>query len=170
MNKRAQAALEFLSTYGFAFLIILVMIGALAYFGVLNPNNLLPERCGFGSNFHCVDFRVLDVVGDPQVNFYLQNNLGEVVSIFQADMTMAIAGGGAAATSCAIDPTAVPLPDPYLLPAGGGQVEVQCDSFGAGGESTGPGSRMKFTVDFTYQTATGKYPHPAQGEIFAEVQ
>ena len=43
--KRGQAALEFLSTYGFAFLIILVMIGALAYFGVLDPTRFLPNRC-----------------------------------------------------------------------------------------------------------------------------
>lgn len=34
---KGQAALEFLTTYGWAFLVILVMIGALTYFGVLAP-------------------------------------------------------------------------------------------------------------------------------------
>jgi len=38
MNKKGQAALEFLTTYGWAFLVILIMIGALSYFGVLNPS------------------------------------------------------------------------------------------------------------------------------------
>ena len=33
-NNRAQAALEFLMTYGWAILVVLVSIGALAYFGV----------------------------------------------------------------------------------------------------------------------------------------
>ena len=35
---------EFLTTYGWAFLVILVMIGALAYFGVLNPENFMEEE------------------------------------------------------------------------------------------------------------------------------
>lgn len=45
MNKRAQAALEFLMTYGWAILVVLAAIGALAYFGVLSPTNFVPERC-----------------------------------------------------------------------------------------------------------------------------
>ena len=39
--RRGQAALEFLTTYGWAFLVILVMIGALAYFGVLDPERFV---------------------------------------------------------------------------------------------------------------------------------
>ena len=34
MHKKSQAALEFLTTYAWAFLVIIIMIGALAYFGV----------------------------------------------------------------------------------------------------------------------------------------
>ena len=45
MKKKAQAAMEFLMTYGWAILVVLIVIGALAYFGVLNPQNLLPEKC-----------------------------------------------------------------------------------------------------------------------------
>lgn len=45
VNKRAQAALEFLMTYGWAILVVLAAIGALAYFGVLSPSNFVPERC-----------------------------------------------------------------------------------------------------------------------------
>ena len=41
-KKGESAALEFLTTYGWAFLVILVMIGALAYFGILNPG---PRDC-----------------------------------------------------------------------------------------------------------------------------
>jgi hypothetical protein len=43
-NRKAQAALEFLMTYGWAFMVILIMIAALAYFGVLNPDRILPDR------------------------------------------------------------------------------------------------------------------------------
>ena len=44
-RKKGQAAMEFLMTYGWAILVVLVAIGALAYFGVLSPDRFLPERC-----------------------------------------------------------------------------------------------------------------------------
>ena len=49
VNNRAQAALEFLTTYGWAFLVILVMIGALSYFGVFSPDSYVPDSSNFGA-------------------------------------------------------------------------------------------------------------------------
>ena len=46
--KKGQAALEFLMTYGWAILVVLIVIGALAYFGVLDPKRFLPEKCELG--------------------------------------------------------------------------------------------------------------------------
>jgi len=57
MNK-GQSALEFLVTYGWAFLVILIMIGALSYFGVMDPARYLPDYCILGSGFTCVDSRM----------------------------------------------------------------------------------------------------------------
>lgn len=74
-QTRGQAALEFLSTYGFAFLIILVMIGALSAFGVLNPQNILPDRCTTPPAVGCVDYQ-LDSTAD-QFGIVLRNNAGE---------------------------------------------------------------------------------------------
>ena len=36
-TRKSQAALEFLMNYGWAILVVLIAVGALAYFGVLNP-------------------------------------------------------------------------------------------------------------------------------------
>ena len=52
-NKKGQVALEFLTTYGWAFLVVLVMIGALSYFGVLNPENYISDSCNFGTVLSC---------------------------------------------------------------------------------------------------------------------
>ena len=41
--RKAQAAMEFLMTYGWAILVVLAAIAALAYFGVLSPSKMLPE-------------------------------------------------------------------------------------------------------------------------------
>lgn len=86
--KKSQSALEFLTTYGWAFLVILIMIGALAYFGVLNPQQLLPERCTVSPGFACTEY-VLDSDGDIGAGFWtatedtgfvmLRNNVGSVI-------------------------------------------------------------------------------------------
>lgn len=46
--KKAQSAVEFLITYGWAFLVILVVIGALVYFDVLSPSRFIPDSCRSG--------------------------------------------------------------------------------------------------------------------------
>jgi len=45
LSKKSQAALEFLMTYGWAILVVLVAVGALAYFGVLSPCRLYQIGC-----------------------------------------------------------------------------------------------------------------------------
>ncbi len=58
MLRRSQAAMEFLMTYGWAILVVLIAVGALAYFGVLSPDVLLSERCVItpGSGLFCDDY------------------------------------------------------------------------------------------------------------------
>ena len=84
-QKRAQAAMEFLLTYGWAILVVLAVIGALGYFGVLNPSALLPEKCVFGPGMICSDFRAT-LSGhysqtEGALTFDLVNGLGENVYI-----------------------------------------------------------------------------------------
>jgi len=79
--KKSQAALEFLTTYAWAFLVILVMIGALAYFGILNPSKLLPDRCNFGSEIGCDKNRMKIDLSDTGPSMVLSNNFGTAVNI-----------------------------------------------------------------------------------------
>ena len=57
-NKKSQAAMEFLMTYGWAILVVLAAIAALAYFGVLSPAKLLPEKCVIEAGMTCVGHKV----------------------------------------------------------------------------------------------------------------
>jgi uncharacterized protein (UPF0333 family) len=72
MFKKSQAALEFLMTYGWAILVVLVAIGALAYFGVLSPEKFLPSKCTLPAGVACVDFKI-EAAG---VTVVLRNGLG----------------------------------------------------------------------------------------------
>ena len=53
MKRRAQVALEFLTTYGWMFLVVGAVFGAMAYFGVGNLRDSVPVRCDFGFDFNC---------------------------------------------------------------------------------------------------------------------
>jgi hypothetical protein len=54
MAKKSQAAMEFLTTYGWAFLIIIVAIAGLTYFGVFDFYRVLPEKCEiYSSDLSC---------------------------------------------------------------------------------------------------------------------
>ena len=76
--KKGQAAMEFLMTYGWAILVVLAAIGALAYFGVLSPDRFLPKKCTMESGFGCVDFSITDGNSDGNgvLVVYLTNGLG----------------------------------------------------------------------------------------------
>lgn len=99
MNRKAQAALEFLTTYGWAFLVILIMMSALAYFGVLNPSKLLPDRCNFGAEVGC-NKNALVVKGgtagdiDNTLTMRLANNFGVGVVVTVARVTTDVATAG----------------------------------------------------------------------------
>jgi len=54
-EKRAQAAMEFLMTYGWAILIILIALGVLFYLGVFNPKT--PNTCELKAPFVCKDVK-----------------------------------------------------------------------------------------------------------------
>jgi len=71
-NKKAQAAMEFLMTYGWAILVVLAAIAALAYFGVLSPDRFLPEKCTLPSGVACLDF----TGASSQVELVIQNSAG----------------------------------------------------------------------------------------------
>jgi hypothetical protein len=72
VSGRGQAAMEFFVTYGWAFLIVLVTLAVLAYFGVIDPSKLLPSQCTVGGGFSCTQYKVTGT----QVQLGIQNNLG----------------------------------------------------------------------------------------------
>jgi hypothetical protein len=54
--RRGQAATEFLMTYGWAVLMTLVAMGALAYFGIFSPRTFMPDNCDVGVPFGCFEY------------------------------------------------------------------------------------------------------------------
>ena len=71
-NRKSQAAMEFLMTYGWAILVVLAAIAALAYFGVLSPEKFLPEKCLIETGFTCISSKI----ESSQSTIILSNGLG----------------------------------------------------------------------------------------------
>ncbi|MEM3227507.1 MAG: hypothetical protein QXR58_02335 [Candidatus Micrarchaeaceae archaeon] len=52
---RAQSAMEYLMTYGWAILIISIVLGALAAMGLFNPSTYINSQCIFPAEFSCIN-------------------------------------------------------------------------------------------------------------------
>lgn len=77
-------------TYGWAIVVVLAAIGALAYFGVLSPQKLLPDRTIFAAPVPSLDVAVISKSGN-NVSIAFRNNKGISITIPQI-------GGTATAT------------------------------------------------------------------------
>jgi len=72
---RGQAAIEFLTTYGWALLVTLLSIGVLAYYGVMGGDRFVPEYCAFGPGLGCVEYAATD----EAVLLGIQNNMAKTI-------------------------------------------------------------------------------------------
>ena len=71
INSKGQAALEFMTTYGWAILAIILAISTLYYFDVLDPDKYIQTSCNTGNQIECVE-AVIYTNGDFGIR--LRNN------------------------------------------------------------------------------------------------
>ena len=76
--KKAQAAMDFIMTYGWAILSVFAVIGILAYFGVLSPEKYIADDCVFlQENFECISH----TIASNAVSLSIRNMKGSDVEI-----------------------------------------------------------------------------------------
>ena len=156
-NKKSQAALEFLTTYAWAFLVILIMVGALAYFGVLSPSKLLPDRCNFGSEVSCDKNRMKVDKSDTGPKMALTNNFGTAVTIKTIRVINSNTGSGCTGTT----------PSPYTDWSSGSSITLTATGCG----TLIVNEKIKFSVEIDYYAiAAGEdYTKTVFGEIYSSV-
>ncbi|MEA3398894.1 MAG: hypothetical protein U9R00_00045 [Patescibacteria group bacterium] len=143
-KTKGQAALEYMITYGWAFIVIIAAISVLGYFGFLNPSKYIPESCEFGEQLKCIDHYVDD---DGQVIFRFRNN-------FETDIELIRATGDAEESD--IDETI----------ADGAVKKITLDSTKT---DLFPGTKERFDIEFTFKRVGGSHEHKLSGSVFAEV-
>ncbi|MBI2135338.1 hypothetical protein HYU09_05075 [Candidatus Woesearchaeota archaeon] len=146
-SGKSQAALEFLMTYGWAILVVLVAIGALAYFGVLSPDKFLPSKCTLPAGIACTDFKVTTgaTLITGTVDIVLRNGMG-----FDAT---SVEVGVEGCTAKDNTPSTI---------ANGAQ-----EQYTATGCTVTSGSKYSGDINVTYQNADTGLTHNVQGSITA---
>jgi hypothetical protein len=84
INKKSQAAMEFLMSYGWALLVVLLVIAALAYFGMLNPERFLPDKVNLGTGL-TVTSSTLD---ERYLTLIVNNGMGKALYNFAINATL----------------------------------------------------------------------------------
>src|SRR3989338_7582718 len=140
-NRKSQAALEFIMTYGWAILVVLVAIGALAYFGVLSPDRFLPFKCTLQSGIACLDHKATAT----SLVIYVKNSLGYdlTVDAVKAEQCTALGSQGA------------------LSNGGSAQYTLTC---------VNSGSKYNGDVNITYTNTDTSVQHTNQGEVTTKIE
>ena len=165
MVKRGQAAMEFLMTYGWAILVVLAAIGALAYFGVLSPDNFLPDSCRMGGEFGCLESQVTSDGSNTMVYLGLQNNVGSSLT----NVTVTVDGPGCgiddASTGEITNSTNPSVPNGQRLEFGSlpGLVELDCGAGAAEGE------RFQADITISYLRSNAELRQTASGTLQTRV-
>lgn len=162
MLKKSQAALEFLTTYAWAFLVIIIMVGALAYFGILKPGKLLPDRCNFGTEFGCIDYSINYGTGAGTagtVSLRIKNSIGESIVVDSISIT-----------NEASTPLACTAPTVTNW-ASDGIKSLQWTACNTAAAGIVKGEKAKAGISITYHTAksSSAYAHTVLGEVFSTV-
>ena len=150
MNRKGQAAMEFLMTYGWAILVVLVAIGALAYFGVLNPSSFLPSSCTLAPGMGCDDYKVTPTTAQ----LILRNGIGNDLS----SVRVAIAGCTPSAEADGDDA----WNDGDILGSTDGIMLTGCSNGAIG-------SKFKQDVTLTYSSSSG-INHSVTGIVTTKIE
>ncbi len=142
---KGQSAIEYLMTYGWAILIILIVAGVLAWYGFFNPAASLPAtKTGFSE---------LDVVSPWDMSsadvlrIELENRVGQTINI----TSITVDEGTTLPTS----PTSCTGFTPFTIAAGGRSALQTLNCSGASTGSTGDNYNVYVIVTYTAGSLTG---------------
>ncbi len=156
---RGQAALEFLTTYGWAILVVLLAIGALGYYGIYNPGDSQPESCMMSPGLACGGYQLTTTGSDAELTLYLKNSFGKQINL----QKVTIEPGFDYTTSSCDD-----------LDLGGQFVNEEDEAvivctYGLS-QPISDDEKEKLSVSLTYRDADGVYDKTAEGDIVVSPQ
>lgn len=162
---KGQAAMEYIVTYGWALLGLVILIGALTYFGVFNPEDTLPDKCYLNKDLECLDHQIISDSSGEYVKLIVKNLKRNDVYISNITCTLG--------NTYSVDPlTSVSLVGDYdgtnygILPTNA-EVEITCG--GVSAEQFSKDSKRKVLINLEYFEDVD-FKKIIKGDVFSKVR
>jgi len=84
---RGQSAVEFLVTYGWAILVLVIILGLLFTSGIFSPSYLVSEECSLGPKLPC-KFLLYNEDGTTKLALQVTNGFGYKIRVTKATLSM----------------------------------------------------------------------------------
>lgn len=169
-NKRGQSSLEFLMTYGWAIMVIGVVFGAMIYFGISTPTQVVPESCLFEQSILCNEFQSKVDPGDDYMLVIIDNNVGLPINITGVSLDSM----STRMSNCEVDSYYDHLTDTQIDGAnpltvgtsGTAQIRLECSpaTFLTKGDTVRTDIEIKYEID-----RPGYFPKTATGTVVSKV-
>lgn len=147
-NVRGQAALDFLMTYGWALVLIVLIAGALQMLGIFDVGNFIGSRSSGFTQVNAVGWRV-----DPSGQFTLQlkNNAGTDINITNI--------------SAAFGQSTVYNDTVFFVPYGSQSAPIQVGAF----PSLSQGQSYSIKIGIRYTDTATNFPYTDSGTVTGKV-
>ncbi|MDE1846243.1 MAG: hypothetical protein KGH53_03115 [Candidatus Micrarchaeota archaeon] len=151
---KAQSAMEYLLTYGWAFLIIAVVLGAMFALGIFNPGQFAGQECILPAGFSCL-------------NYFLSSNGQLIVNLIQATQSpLNITGYNCSSVpTFVLGPNIVVANQIYMPIGANASLTMTCYNNVGNVLSIQPGQLYVGTLGFNYTESATGFPHVAYGKI-----
>ena len=165
MQKRGQAAMEFLMTYGWAILAAIIAIGVLVYFGVFSPGKLAGQSGILNTPFYMDEFNIEDNAGangKDRITMLVTQNVGGSITL-EADPN----GFEVVPASGAVCIVAVASGEDDVIGGtawtSGNQIELQADC--GDGTDWGVGDAVRADITVTYKKSAAGLTQVSTGSV-----
>ena len=117
--RRAQTAVEFLTTYGWVLVGLLILLAVLLYYGAFDPLRFVPRQCTFEPGLPCTSHKleVNQTTGTVRVITQLSNDLGYDISLPDNAMLIQVENIGKAGKNTYVGNCSPKAP--YIIKKGG---------------------------------------------------
>ena len=157
-DKKAQAALEFLMTYGWAILAAIIAIGILAYMGVFSPkpsNSVLISSPLYAESWQ---FNNGAGANDDEIAIEIRNNAGININDVTGTITVTSVAGGVSCPCTDVTQGGGTNPD-----VADGQTDVLYCTCAA--DIGGQGARVKGDISISYLKLDSGLPQRSTGTV-----